>query len=236
MTQVSIGDRITCSCGIVQNDHCIHTLYVLLKKFKVPPTNPIIWQGNHHLMQPPIWIQSSKALSSSNSQKRKKNKGKNISSKSLGILPRLPKRLMIFHHFKKTQCAPSVMRRWTDNATLHVKLAKKACILNVSRSGPNTKKIQMYPLLVLCAVLSSKTRWWSSLRIFRNGKHGSRLIKVLCVKDVVWKISKESYINAFYAVVVSYASCVFREISIPNIRGLSWSNWLTKVGNGHQSE
>lgn len=45
--KVSIGSIITCSCGIVQNDHCIHTLYVLLKKFKVPATNPIIWQASY---------------------------------------------------------------------------------------------------------------------------------------------------------------------------------------------
>lgn len=43
--QVIIGFKISCSCGIVENDHCIHTLYVLLKKFKVAETNPIIWQG-----------------------------------------------------------------------------------------------------------------------------------------------------------------------------------------------
>lgn len=49
--QVSIGSTVSCSCGIIQNDHCIHSLYVLLKKFKVPPTNPIIWQGIYYLIK-----------------------------------------------------------------------------------------------------------------------------------------------------------------------------------------
>jgi hypothetical protein len=59
--QVSIGDKVTCSCGIVQNDHCIHTLYVLLKKFKVQPSNPIIWQGKCPIMQHPTLIQNYRA-------------------------------------------------------------------------------------------------------------------------------------------------------------------------------
>jgi hypothetical protein len=44
--QVVIGSKISCSCGIIQNDHCIHTLYVMLKKYKVPDTHAILWQGN----------------------------------------------------------------------------------------------------------------------------------------------------------------------------------------------
>lgn len=187
-------------------------------------------------MQLPISIQNSKVSSSSNSQRRKKNKGKNISSKSSDIMPKLPKKLMIFQYFKKTRCVPSVMKRWIANATLHAKLARKACIRNVSRSGPDTKKIPMYRLLALCVVLSFKIRWWSSLRIFRNGRRGFRLTKVPCVKGVGWKISKESYINVSYAVDVSFASYVFREISMQSIKGLSWSKWPTKVGNGHQLE
>lgn len=48
--QVVIGSKISCSCGIVDNDHCIHTLFVMLKKFQVPETNPIIWQGIYQSM------------------------------------------------------------------------------------------------------------------------------------------------------------------------------------------
>ena len=46
ITQVNIGHKVTCSCGIVIDDHCIHTLYVMLKKYRVPETQPIIWQGS----------------------------------------------------------------------------------------------------------------------------------------------------------------------------------------------
>ena len=43
--KVSIGYKISCSCAVVTNDHCIHTLFVMLKKYKVPETHPILWQG-----------------------------------------------------------------------------------------------------------------------------------------------------------------------------------------------
>ncbi len=42
--KVVIGSKISCSCGIIENDHCIHTLYVMLKKYKVSETHPILWQ------------------------------------------------------------------------------------------------------------------------------------------------------------------------------------------------
>lgn len=45
--QVNIGLHLKCSCDVVENDHCIHTLYVLLKKYKVDENNPIIWQGTY---------------------------------------------------------------------------------------------------------------------------------------------------------------------------------------------
>jgi hypothetical protein len=110
--QVSIGDKVTCSCGIVQNDHCIHTLYVLLKKFKVPPTNPIIWQGIPYLMQLPISIQNWRALCNTNSLKKRKSKRKNINLKSLdmGVVQPI-KKSMIFLLSRKTLCAPSAMNK-----------------------------------------------------------------------------------------------------------------------------
>ncbi len=40
-----IGDSLKCSCSPARNDHCIHTIYVLLKIFKVSPQNPIMWQA-----------------------------------------------------------------------------------------------------------------------------------------------------------------------------------------------
>lgn len=33
--KVVIGNTISCSCNVVKNDHCIHSLFVMLKKFKV---------------------------------------------------------------------------------------------------------------------------------------------------------------------------------------------------------
>ena len=43
--KTSIGPEVRCSCSPGRNDHCIHTLYVMLKVFKVSTQNPIIWQA-----------------------------------------------------------------------------------------------------------------------------------------------------------------------------------------------
>lgn len=43
--KTSIGGDLKCSCSSNRNDHCIHTLYVMLKIFKVSPQNPVIWQA-----------------------------------------------------------------------------------------------------------------------------------------------------------------------------------------------
>lgn len=43
--KTSIGADLRCSCSPTKNDHCIHTLYVLLKIFRLSPQNPIIWQA-----------------------------------------------------------------------------------------------------------------------------------------------------------------------------------------------
>ncbi|CAG9319700.1 unnamed protein product [Blepharisma stoltei] len=42
--RVSIGSTVQCSCRKTSPDHCIHTLYVLLKIFKLNPYNPLLWQ------------------------------------------------------------------------------------------------------------------------------------------------------------------------------------------------
>ena len=42
--KVQLGSRHTCSCGGGAREHCIHTLYVLLKIFRVLPDNPLAWQ------------------------------------------------------------------------------------------------------------------------------------------------------------------------------------------------
>ena len=42
--KVSLGSTHSCTCGGGRSEHCIHTLYVLLKIFRILPNNPIIWQ------------------------------------------------------------------------------------------------------------------------------------------------------------------------------------------------
>ena len=42
--KVSLGSSHSCTCGGGKSEHCLHTLYVLLKIFRVLPDNPIIWQ------------------------------------------------------------------------------------------------------------------------------------------------------------------------------------------------
>lgn len=42
--KVSLGGTHSCTCGGGKTEHCIHTLYILLKIFRVLPDNPIIWQ------------------------------------------------------------------------------------------------------------------------------------------------------------------------------------------------
>ena len=43
--KTSIGADLKCSCSPNRHDHCIHTLYIMLKIFKVSPQNPIMWQA-----------------------------------------------------------------------------------------------------------------------------------------------------------------------------------------------
>ena len=40
--KVSLGSSHSCTCGGGKSEHCLHTLYVLLKIFRVLPDNPII--------------------------------------------------------------------------------------------------------------------------------------------------------------------------------------------------
>ena len=45
--RVCLGDPCTCTCStfIRERDLCIHILWVMLKLFRIPPENPISWQG-----------------------------------------------------------------------------------------------------------------------------------------------------------------------------------------------
>jgi E3 ubiquitin-protein ligase ZSWIM2 len=42
--KVSLGFTHSCSCGGGVKEHCLHTLYTLIKIFKLPCDNPIVWQ------------------------------------------------------------------------------------------------------------------------------------------------------------------------------------------------
>lgn len=45
--KVQIGQQVSCSCLPNRFDHCVHTLFVMLKKFRVHPNNPMIWQSSY---------------------------------------------------------------------------------------------------------------------------------------------------------------------------------------------
>ena len=45
--KISIGSTITCSCASNKRDHCIHTLYVFLKIYKIDKENPLLWQTSY---------------------------------------------------------------------------------------------------------------------------------------------------------------------------------------------
>ena len=42
--QILIGSEISCSCGGGVNEHCVHTIFSLLKIFKISEDDPLIWQ------------------------------------------------------------------------------------------------------------------------------------------------------------------------------------------------
>ncbi len=54
--KAQIGAEMKCSCSPQRNDHCIHTLYILLKIFKVAIDNPIIWQAAYVLFQTSLLV------------------------------------------------------------------------------------------------------------------------------------------------------------------------------------
>ena len=45
--KTSIGSTITCSCSSNTRDHCVHTLYVFLKIFKIDKENALLWQTSY---------------------------------------------------------------------------------------------------------------------------------------------------------------------------------------------
>jgi E3 ubiquitin-protein ligase ZSWIM2 len=43
--RTQIGPELHCSCSPQRNDHCIHTAYVLLRVFRLPSDDPLLWQA-----------------------------------------------------------------------------------------------------------------------------------------------------------------------------------------------
>jgi E3 ubiquitin-protein ligase ZSWIM2 len=42
--RVAVGSSLHCSCGRGKKQHCVHTMFTLIKIFRVPPDNPLAWQ------------------------------------------------------------------------------------------------------------------------------------------------------------------------------------------------
>ena len=42
--RISVGSEISCSCGGGRTEHCVHTIYALLKIFRVEEGNDLLWQ------------------------------------------------------------------------------------------------------------------------------------------------------------------------------------------------
>lgn len=130
LMQVIIGAKLSCSCAIVDNDHCIHTLYVMLKKYKVPESNAIIWQGFLFFMQLRIWIRNWKGWSSWSICRKRRRWSANS---SLGRRRKWlkTKTAKSFRFWTRIKLALSAMRIWFNNAILLVRLVKNVSIQNV---------------------------------------------------------------------------------------------------------
>ena len=44
MYKIQIGSEISCSCGGGRTEHCVHTIYALLKIFKIEEGESLLWQ------------------------------------------------------------------------------------------------------------------------------------------------------------------------------------------------
>jgi E3 ubiquitin-protein ligase ZSWIM2 len=42
--KIQIGGEITCSCGGGRKEHCVHTIYAMLKIFRIDEGDPLLWQ------------------------------------------------------------------------------------------------------------------------------------------------------------------------------------------------
>ena len=42
--KIQIGSEISCSCGGGRSEHCVHTIFTLVKIFNVDEADEILWQ------------------------------------------------------------------------------------------------------------------------------------------------------------------------------------------------
>ena len=42
--KIKIGGDIQCSCGGGRKEHCVHTIYAMLKIFRIDEGDPLLWQ------------------------------------------------------------------------------------------------------------------------------------------------------------------------------------------------
>ena len=42
--RISVCSEISCSCGGGRTEHCVHTIYALLKIFRIEEGNDLLWQ------------------------------------------------------------------------------------------------------------------------------------------------------------------------------------------------
>lgn len=46
--KITIGNELKCSCNLNNNQHCLHTLYVLTQIFYIPNDNPLLFRHNYN--------------------------------------------------------------------------------------------------------------------------------------------------------------------------------------------
>lgn len=66
---INIGDKISCSCGGGKKEHCVHTIYVLNRIFKIPLDNELLLQLNFTDSEITKMINSRNSKTTSNKNK-----------------------------------------------------------------------------------------------------------------------------------------------------------------------
>lgn len=141
---------------------------------------------------------------------------------------------MILHCFRRMQCVLFAMRIWMGNVTPPAKPVRKVYIQNALKFGLGISKTTILRWLAQCVDLSLWIRWWWSTKISRDGKLDFRPTKGPYAGVVGWRILRDFFISVYFAVIMIFASCALREISILNMIGLLWSIWLIRCGNGRR--